>query len=117
MRVGVYYNLHKKCLSVKSLEGPSYGKVIHHRKSVKIKSAMFVVNEAGRKKVIKEKKKNVHAYVRGFIVNSFSKKKLKQVRVTYNPYKYNTFIEIQTQNPIYSAKYVEINDTNITAYI
>ena len=79
--VEVYYNLHKKCLSVRKR-----GLVIAHVRSILLKNAEFVVQPAGRKRVLTEKRKNVHAYVRGerVAVASFDG---KSERITYNPYK------------------------------
>lgn len=117
MKVSVYYNLHKHCLSVRSNEGDSYGRVIQHRDIIILKDVKFIVNEAGRKRVLKEKKKNVHAFVRGTIWDTVAKLGTREVKVTYNPYKYNSFIELESKNPIYSAEYVIINGKHITAYI
>jgi hypothetical protein len=55
MRVQVYYNLHKRCLSVRHR-----GKVIKHAKSVILRDASFRVQPAGRERVLKQKRKNVH---------------------------------------------------------
>ena len=75
--VEVYYNLHKKCLSVRKR-----GLVIDHVSSILLKNAEFVVQPAGRKRVVKEKRKNVHAYIRGerVAVASFDG---KSERITY----------------------------------
>ena len=63
MRVQVYYNLHKRCLSIRHR-----GKVIKHAKSVILRDASFRVQPAGRERVLKQKRKNVHAYVAGELV-------------------------------------------------
>lgn len=92
-KVFVYYNLHKKCFSVKALSGEHKGKVVLHLPSLVIHLAEFVVNETGRKRVLKECVKNVHAGVRGYLAFD----KMPSVRdcieqVTYNPYKNSTFV-------------------------
>ena len=45
------------------------GKVIGHYHDLYLKDAKYLVSEAGRKRVLKEKKKNVHAGVSGFVVD------------------------------------------------
>ena len=65
-RVQVYYNLHKKCLSIRYK-----GKVIEHAREVTLTDARFHVQPAGRARVLREKKKNVHAYVSGKLKESF----------------------------------------------
>ena len=68
MRVQAYWNLHRKCWSVVALEGGQKGRVISHTGYVSIKDARLVVQEGGRQRVLKEKKKNVHAFARGTLV-------------------------------------------------
>ena len=89
MRVQVYYNLHKKRLSVRNR-----GKVIKHADMIGLTNVKFHVQPAGQAKVRKNKRKNVHAYVSG----DLAKKKdidigLPQELVKYNPYKNDFFVD------------------------
>ena len=94
-RVQVYYNLHKKCLSIRYK-----GKVIEHAREVTLTDAKFHVQPAGRARVLREKKKNVHAYVSGKLKESFWFTQAPayvwtaEKRVTYNPYKNLSLIHI-----------------------
>ena len=94
MKVKVYFNLHKKLFSVVALEGEDKGKVIEHTDKIDLAQPIFRVQKAGRKKVLKEKRKNVHAYVMGFRCKLKSDEELKEigsfewVDATYDPYKY-----------------------------
>jgi len=65
-RVKVYYNLHKECLSVVDTRT---GRLYCHSHRIELKDAKFHVNENGRQKVLREKRKNVHAYVIGKLVH------------------------------------------------
>ena len=65
-RVRVYYNLQKNCLSVVDT---STGRLYCHSHRIELKEAKFHVNENGRQKVLREKRKNVHAYVIGKLVH------------------------------------------------
>lgn len=67
MKVEAYRNLHNGCYSIRALEGPEKGKVIEHVKSLVISEPEFIVQPAGRDKVRREHKKNVHAFVRGYL--------------------------------------------------
>lgn len=87
-RVEVYYNLHKKCWSVRSCKT---GRVIKHADSLAMRDCKFVVRPAGREKVRREGRKNVHAFVRGYI-DEASKTPPTHILVTYNPYKHDTFV-------------------------
>ena len=105
MKVAVYFNLNKNIFSVQSREKESYGRVIDHVESVVLKAPKFVVRQAGRKKVIEEKKKNVHAFVVGEISpNGIDTEQLEEI-ITYNPYKYENFVKEDTRQPVSSAEY------------
>ena len=90
-RVMVYFNLHRKLWSIKSLKT---GLVIGHRNTIVLSDVEPKVSESGRQRVLKEKKKNVHA---GLIGTLKSVKELKHSlenfkEITYNPYKYTSFV-------------------------
>jgi len=104
MRVYVYYNLHKKMWSIKALDGPSKGLVVRHSTVVLLQDCEFKVSEAGRQRVLREQKKNVHAGVVGTLVALSGEKTWfpfpVSKEVTYNPYKYETFVYKAGEKPI-----------------
>lgn len=65
LRVEIYWNLHLNLFSVRALEGRAKGKVIAHARDVLVRDPQFVVQKAGRERVLREGRKNVHAFVRG----------------------------------------------------
>ena len=102
MRVEVYYNLHKHLFSVRHK-----GKVISHSYDVQLEDVTFAVQKAGSEKVISEGRKNVHAFVRGTLVETTETNK-NGTSVTYNPYKYKCFVNKVDGQPRYSAKAVTL---------
>lgn len=114
MKVDVYYNLRKKCLSIRSREKESYGKVIKHSPNVLIKNAVFVVQPAGLKKARDKGVKNVHAFVRGELVENPDEDTLenrKWRQVYYDPFKWENFVTKTDKNtyvPMPDAKFVRI---------
>lgn len=104
-RVYVYRNLHKNLYSVRG----SNGRVIAHTDILALKDVKYCVGQKGREKVIKTKHKNVHAGLRGtfslFDNNLFDCDLLSLPRVTYNPYKYNSFVIKETEEPIFESKF------------
>ena len=116
MQVSIYRNLHNGLISIKSA---SSGLVLGHAKSVDIAWADFVVNEAGRQRVLKEKQKNVHAYVKGLLLNTIGFKPYKGrslgpvygaldtihkvTIVSYNPYKAPHFVIKGTSDKVTKA--------------
>ena len=81
---------------MKALEGENKGRVIAHRKTVWLTDAVPKVSEAGRQRVLREQRKNVHAGIVGqwrdadmpLVSNDY------WLPVTYNPYKYETFVYV-----------------------
>jgi hypothetical protein len=65
MKVDVYWNLHRQLFSIRSREKETYGRVISHAPSLGLYWPKPVVSEAGRQRVLREGKKNVHAVIRG----------------------------------------------------
>lgn len=65
MRVRVYFNLNKAVWSIKAMEGPLRGCVVAHADGVALINARTVVSQAGRERVIRERRKNIHAFIEG----------------------------------------------------
>lgn len=105
----VYRNLHNGKFSIKN----EAGLVVGHADSVRLFNVSPVVSEAGRNRVLKEKRKNVHAYMRGCIVDcqGFTPYKGRNFkgftplwfitdlnnRVSYNPYVAGHFVKVNGQ--------------------
>lgn len=112
LKVFVYRNLHKDCWSIKALEGMNRGHVIAHAKKVTLWNCRFKVSEAGRQRVIKEQRKNVHAGVVGYVDDSLANWDVvgnTSIPVTYNPYKYDSFVRADEGHygePINAATFV-----------
>lgn len=115
-KVQVYRNLHAELFSVRQ-----DGIVLFHKANLLLKDAEFRVQPAGKDKVRETQRKNVHAYVSGYML---SKKELNDMyneaglednehfgfnRVTYNPYKYDSFWDLDNNAPIYKADIVDMD--------
>lgn len=113
-KVMVYYNLHKSTFSI-----TKKGIVVAHADYVLLDDVEFRVREGGREKVNLEKRKNVHAFVIGNLLD-FCEHPCENLPeepdrpvVTYNPYRHDSFVVKKTGEPIYYANGVEmINSEN-----
>lgn len=117
MRVFCYFNLHRLCFSVKALEGEHKGRVIAHADAVHLSGVEFKVSEAGRQRVLREQRKNVHAGAVGTLENwlpagertsrawSNRRRRFDQrgTRVTYNPYRFASFVRASDEAPVHQA--------------
>ena len=104
MRIEIYWNLHRDTYSVRELAGPNKGRVTSHPDSITVKDVTFAVQPAGRAKVLSDRVKNVHAFVRGMahqrtddeIQARFDAQDAgtgSWTIVKYNPYKAGSFVD------------------------
>ena len=101
----VYFNLHKHVWSVMVR-----GIVQRHATNVCIKDADFVVRPAGHAKVIRERRKNVHSFVRGtdVAIGDVVTCVGEAIQLSYNPYKGAHFYRKDTGEVVESAEIVEL---------
>lgn len=117
-KVFVYRNLRTGTWSVKDRKT---NKVIKHTDEVFLRDVDFKVSKKGNERVRKEKSKNVHAGVQGFVddvgadlmavypLESFTE-------VTYDPYKHKTFVTKKNGHPIYKAQIVLMIKNKVFVY-
>lgn len=88
MKVRVYRNLQKDCWSVLY-----QNRVIYHAKTIELKNVSFKVRQGGYERYLREKRKNVHAFVCGEVVSVDGESYLTSGwrEVTYNPRVSNLF--------------------------
>lgn len=102
MIVEVYKNLNKGNISIRDYKTK---KVIGYSDSVMLKNCSFHVGEKSRQRVIRTKHKNVHAYVKGELVDE-TKELVK--KFSYDPYKYGYFYDKKTLKEIKTSELVVI---------
>tara|TARA_Y100000034_G_C6819001_1_gene368670 strand:- start:503 stop:883 length:381 start_codon:yes stop_codon:yes gene_type:complete len=110
--VEIYYNLHKKCFSVRDRKTR---RVIAHTDSISLLKATFHVSEKGRDRVRREKRKNVHAFVRGTYKKLGWSTNSQWFKVKYNPYEYDRFYSEDLNNYVDEAYCVHLDNKTILA--
>lgn len=108
MRVFVYWNLHRGMWSVKALDGPDKGRVVARVPEVLLSDVEGKVSEAGRQRVLREGRKNVHAGLVGHWCGpSIVKDMARSIgdTITYNPRKYTSFVHTVDESPFEGAYY------------
>lgn len=134
VKVAIYYNLHKHTFSVKAMEGEMKNKVVGYSDTLILsptnREVVFKVSEAGRRRVLATKNKNVHAVVVGVLtsvnvltgdnvltsvnvltnINGLSEcsvisptREVKQ-EITYSPYHHYSFVVKACGTPIYTTQ-------------
>lgn len=113
-RVFVYKNLHENCWSVRDKES---GHVVAHADRVELTQVQLKVGAAGRERVLREQSKNVHAGLEGNLqtvqLKGFPSQRYTHgpaaadakapELVTYNPYKYSSFVIKDDETPVFQA--------------
>ncbi len=111
----IYKNIHKskqEKTNVFSIRNHRTKKVVAYFKGpFYIKEAFFKVSIAGRNRVVKEQRKNVHAFIKGYPTFSENIKFpvfFKGV-VSYNPYLFPYFFDVKTEEEIISSDLLYVN--------
>lgn len=87
--VRVYWNFHRKLFSVQ-VKGEKGWRVAGRVRSLRLENVTFHVSQAGRERVLRERKKNVHAKVHGIVCRN-SQPYSEEFFISYNPYYLNGF--------------------------
>lgn len=114
----VYRNLHRKCFSLRKA-----GKVYGYANTLIATDVTFKVFEAGRKKVLETKRKNVHAGILSpeiitdfaTIETEFTREFSQLSKISYNPYQANGFFLVDSGAIITSAEKVYLTLCGIFA--
>jgi hypothetical protein len=129
-KVKVYKNLHasrKASMAIYSVQDSKTRLVTDRVSAAFLTDVTFKVSQKGRQRVIREGRKNVHAFVVGelFGVSSAAERLHNLLKsgswgstqghngrqwfsATYNPYKYETFVDRKTEKPIHQSDLVYI---------
>ncbi len=108
-----YRNLNKKGV-VYSVRDMSTNLVEYHWPLVTLEDVTLKVSESGRKRVLRDKVKNVHAGVQGTSIAVYDLPPESLWRkATYNPYKYETFVDSGNENPVLKADYIILKEDGL----
>lgn len=110
MKVFSYRNLNRKGV-VWSIKDCKTNLVVDRVHVAFFKDVELKVSEAGRLRVIKEKKKNVHAGVKGYRIDLIDNI-TSWIRAYYNPYKNNSFV-LEDGSPIQYAKFAKLTEQGL----
>jgi hypothetical protein len=108
MKHRIYYNLHRKCWSVQEKIPGRGWIVIDHASEIMLEDVSFQVSEAGRQRVIRTKRKNVHAFGMGKRIDPICKAYLSDPcweRISYTPYIAGHFFYLKDGLPVREARF------------
>ena len=109
LKVRVHRNIRTGTWSIQTKTFKGW-RVRGHATSVELLDADCHVSDAGRARVLREKRKNVHAYIEGLIdlrnMDAFPYGNAE--RISYNPYRAGTFTTSDGE-PVTGARCVRLN--------
>lgn len=115
-----YRNLNKpEFFSCKATKGENKGKVACYSKIIVLGDVAFKVSEASRQRILKQKSRNVHAYVKGEFLDCYDgifKPDDSLICVTYNPYKADWFYHRDSGEVLdksVRSRYAILNGSNV----
>lgn len=105
MKVRIYFNLHKKLFSMQH-RTPKGWRLWKHVDNVSLHFPEFKVNERRRQIVLRDRRKNVHAFVEGILSAPMCVDRDDLTQVSYNPYKGNAFVIKNSGVAVMNGRYL-----------
>ena len=102
-KVKVYRNLNNGKISIQQS-----GLIVGHCDKIILQSCEFIVNQSGRLRVVNEKRKNVHAFITGYVSGNLEISS-KRLPVTYNPYRFDSFVMVDSTKPVKKATMASVS--------
>jgi hypothetical protein len=106
IRARAYWNLRRKCWSIMVKR-----KVIGYASTILMRDVTFKVLEKSRQRIISSKRKNVHAFAEGIIIEQESEKPYSLTKmITYNPYRFGYFFDKHSLEKVESNKLIYLGN-------
>jgi len=89
-------------------------------RQIRLRDAEFLVRESGRQRMLREKRRTIHAYVQGRLIDFSHPDDAKSInhlpgrQATYNPYRYSSFVDRETEVPLSRAPWVQLDECGVT---
>ena len=114
--VRVFVNPKRGCYTI--MQG---GAVKASAKQIRLQDAEFLVKESGRQRMLRENRRTIHAYIVGRLVDFAHPDdgvktidRLAGRSATYNPYRYSSFVDRETELPLKAAGTVQLDEVGVT---
>jgi hypothetical protein len=110
-RCRIYRNLNNGTMSLQLKVKGWY--VAGHVTDAIVQDVKFHLSEASRLRVIRDGRKNVHAWGEGLLIAQFKPEIAAPIDLSYNPYEDTTFVERGTKRPIANCQYLVVRDNAV----
>ena len=113
--VRVFKNLKHGCYSIMQA-----GKLQASARQVRLANVEFRVREAGRQRMLREDKPNIHAFAVGYLVDFVHPVEERALTtlvgrdIAYRPKQFATFVDAETHAPITNVAFAQFNEDGVT---
>lgn len=105
-RCRIYRNLNNGTMSLQLKVKGWF--VAGHVTDAIVRDVSFHISEASRQRVIRDARKNVHAWGEGILIAQFQPEIAAPIDLSYNPYEDTTFIARDSKRPIARCQYLVV---------
>jgi len=112
--VRVFKNLKHGCFSI--MQG---GRICASARAVRLAEVELRVRAAGRERMLRERRRNVHAFAVGRLVDFVHPGEPRTLgplagrRAYYDPYRFSSFVDRETSAPLLGAAVVQLDESGI----
>ena len=95
------------------------GKLLASAKQVRLSGVEFLVRSSGRKRMLENGRRNVHAYAVGQLIDYVHPEdprtldRIEGRGVSYHPYRSAWFVDNETQAPVTGAQMVQFEESGV----
>ena len=116
-RVQAYRNLNVHDQIGWSVRDAKTGLVIAIVAEVILEDASLKVSDAGRLRVLRDKRKNVHAWADGLWAPKGPPGRAPWERIRYNPYVFSSFVRASDESPLAHVQWVKLSEDGAFAVL
>lgn len=112
--VRVFRNWKRGCYNI--MQG---GKVVACARQVRLGDVEFRVREPGRQRMLRLRRRNVHAYAIGLLLDHVHPDEGRALdalagrRVFYDPYRFSSFVDGESHLPVRHARLVQLDEAGV----
>ena len=105
--------------AVRGLAFSPDGRLLASAREVRLSGVEFLVRESGRRRMLENGRRNIHAYAVGTLVDYVHPEEPRSLErftgrpVSYNPYQQGSFVDDETSNPVAAADLAHFDETGV----
>lgn len=111
--VRAYRNLHFRTSVMYSVKRRRPERLIAYTPSLTLADVTFSIKDGERRRAVLNHERNVHAFADGTVVPDSQTVDGTWRLALYHPFKYETFVDLETERPLHRARYVHLGPAGL----